>query len=353
MKGGGIAELHIRASAWYEENGLGIKALHHAAADDFERAARLVEADGTPLHLRGEMTPVLNWLKSLPKSRLDARPRLWVIYAGVLQAVGRFSSLEKVFQAAEAALQKDEPDAYARNLLGGLASLRATLLFGQHEIESGIVMARRALDLVHPTNFVTRAAATWALGRGYLMKGDRVAVDRAFAEALEIAQTSKSAIISLLATTGLGPALGLGGRKGGGDSAVALARQGREAMEEAGGTFVKLGQLLSTRVDLIPLAAADEFAKLQERVPHADPAEIRRLLETELKRPITEVFAEFEWQPIAAASIAQVRLARLHSGETVVAKVQRPGVADTIEQDLTIMTRLARMPRFRLLLLET
>jgi LuxR family maltose regulon positive regulatory protein len=84
-EGGDVAELHIRASAWYEENGLEIEALYHAvAANDFERAARLVEGDGNPLYHRGAVTPVLNWLESLPASLLDARPSLWVMYAEVL-----------------------------------------------------------------------------------------------------------------------------------------------------------------------------------------------------------------------------------------------------------------------------
>lgn len=156
--------------------------------------------------------------------------------------------------------------------------------------------------------------------------------------------TRRSAEITGIAVKhGLGPALGLTRRGGGGGDVGALARRGRDAMEEAGGTFVKLGQLLSTRVDLIPPSAAKEFTKLQEHVAPADPEAIRLLLETELERPVTEIFSEFEWQPIAAASIAQVHLARLHSGETVVVKVQRPGIADTIEQDLTIMARLARI----------
>jgi LuxR family maltose regulon positive regulatory protein len=200
-----VDELHIRASAWYENNDLEIEALRHAAAaNDFERAARLVEGEGAPLYLRGEMMPILNWLESLPKSQLDDRPSLWVIYAGVLQAVGRFASLEEVFQAAEAALQKNETDAAARNPLGAIASLRATLLLSQHEIESGIAEARRALDLARPNSFVIRAAATWALGRGYRMRGDRVLAGQAFAEALEISQATKSTMLSLLAITGLG-----------------------------------------------------------------------------------------------------------------------------------------------------
>src|SRR5437588_1426780 len=79
-EGGGVAELHRRASQWYEDQGLEIEAFHHAvAANDVERAARLVEGDGMPLQFRGAVIPVLQWLESLPKTVLDARPSLWVM----------------------------------------------------------------------------------------------------------------------------------------------------------------------------------------------------------------------------------------------------------------------------------
>lgn len=151
-----------------------------------------------------------------------------------------------------------------------------------------------------------------------------------------IQRTRRSAKITGIAVKhGLGPALGLTRRGGGGGDVGALAPRGRDAMEEAGGTFVKLGQLLSTRVDLIPPSAAKEFTKLQEHVAPADPEAIRLLLETELERPVTEIFSEFEWQPIAAASIAQVHLARLHSGETVSLNEGPPGLHRAVHRGCT------------------
>jgi LuxR family maltose regulon positive regulatory protein len=202
---GGVAELHIRASAWYEENGLEIEALHHAAAaNDFERAARLVEGDGTPLHFRGAVTPVLNWLESLPTSLLDARPSLWVMYAEALGSAGRFANVEEVLQAAEAALQDAKPDTHTQDLLGCIASLRATILIGQRQIESVIALSRRALDLLRPDNFPVRAATTWVLGYGYQLRGDRAAASQAFAEAVAISQATENTIVAILAITGLG-----------------------------------------------------------------------------------------------------------------------------------------------------
>ena len=85
-----MTELHIRASQWYEDNGLELEAFHHAAAaNDIERAERLIEGKGIPLHFRGAVTPVLDWLESLPTTVLDARPSLWVRYASTLLIDGQ------------------------------------------------------------------------------------------------------------------------------------------------------------------------------------------------------------------------------------------------------------------------
>ena len=109
MQARSVAELHIRASQWYEDNGLEIEAFQHAAAaNDVERAERLIEGEGVPLHFRGAGAPVLNWLESLPKTVLDARPSLWVTYASVLMMTGQHTAVEQKLQAAEAALQGTE-----------------------------------------------------------------------------------------------------------------------------------------------------------------------------------------------------------------------------------------------------
>jgi LuxR family maltose regulon positive regulatory protein len=200
-----VAELHIRASAWYEKNGLEIEALHHAAAaNDFERAARLVEGDGNPLYHRGAVTPVLNWLESLPASLLDARPSLWVMYAEVLMTRGRLASAEEKYQAAEAALQDAKQDAYTRDLLGRIANGRASLVSFQRQPERMIALSRRALDLLHPDNLAIRAAASLNLGYAYQLQGDRVAASQAFVEAIANGQTAGHIIVTMLATKCLG-----------------------------------------------------------------------------------------------------------------------------------------------------
>ena len=111
----------------------------------------------------------------------------------------------------------------------------------------------------------------------------------------------------------------------------------RLALEHLGPIFVKFGQVLSTRPDLIPPAYAQELAKLQDRVPPFDAELSRRQIEASLGRPIETLYAEFETLPVASASIAQVHKARLHSGEQVAVKVLRPNLLPVIEQDLALL----------------
>jgi ubiquinone biosynthesis protein len=117
----------------------------------------------------------------------------------------------------------------------------------------------------------------------------------------------------------------------------------RMAMEELGPTFIKLGQLLSTRPDVLPRPYIDEFRKLQDEVPALPVAEIKNQILRQLGRPVEKVCLEFIDEPIAAASIAQVHRAKLHSSEEVVFKVRRPGITRTVETDIDIMMGLAHL----------
>ncbi len=121
----------------------------------------------------------------------------------------------------------------------------------------------------------------------------------------------------------------------------------RQVFEEAGGVYVKIGQIAATRVDLVSPEICSELAKLQNRVP-AEPAErIAAVIEAELGGPVEAVFAEFDWEPLAAASIGQTYRARLHSGEAVVVKVQRPEIERVIERDLAALALLADLAERR------
>jgi predicted unusual protein kinase regulating ubiquinone biosynthesis (AarF/ABC1/UbiB family) len=107
-----------------------------------------------------------------------------------------------------------------------------------------------------------------------------------------------------------------------------------------GPTFVKIGQTLSTRVDLLPPAYVEALAQLQDRVPAFSPITAIEIIERELGQPLGQLYQEFEPQPIAAASLGQVHRARLHSGELVVVKVQRPGLEELFRLDFQILQQL-------------
>ncbi len=117
----------------------------------------------------------------------------------------------------------------------------------------------------------------------------------------------------------------------------------RRAMEEMGPTFIKFGQILATRVDLFPPEWIEEFEKLQDRVPPLPFKAIRKQLEEDLGLPVKEVFKYFEENPLAGASIAQVHRACLQDGTEVVVKIRRPAIRKTIDADLRLLERLAKI----------
>ncbi len=115
----------------------------------------------------------------------------------------------------------------------------------------------------------------------------------------------------------------------------------RLGLERLGPIFVKFGQVLSTRPDLVPEDLAQELAKLQDQVTPFDAAQSRSLIEQGLGQPLSQVFAQLDAEPVASASIAQVHFGRLHDGREVAVKVLRPGMQQVIEQDLALLHRLA------------
>lgn len=124
-----------------------------------------------------------------------------------------------------------------------------------------------------------------------------------------------------------------------------LARRYRLLAVELGGVLIKLGQYLSTRVDVLPLAVTDELAGLQDAVPGAGFESIRAQIEEDFGRPLAEVFPSFDREPLGAASLAQAHAARLPDGRDVVVKVLRPGIEVLVETDLRAIGRALRWLR--------
>ncbi|HVP20350.1 MAG TPA: LuxR C-terminal-related transcriptional regulator [Anaerolineaceae bacterium] len=201
----GVNEYHLRASQWYEDNGLEVEAFHHAAAaQDIIRVARLIEGHGMPLQFRGALGPVLQWLDAQPAAVLDSRPSLWVMYASACSMAGRLKDVEPKLQSAEMAMQGKEPDADTRNLIGHIAAIRALLAAFQNQVDAIISQSQRALEYLRPDNLAVRTATIWKLGIAYQLQGDRDAAARAYSDAISVSQASGNLVVLMSATSGLG-----------------------------------------------------------------------------------------------------------------------------------------------------
>jgi ubiquinone biosynthesis protein len=191
-----------------------------------------------------------------------------------------------------------------------------------------LARARTGLAAVpRPLRSLRRARAR--LGR--YAQISRIAVRYGFGRSLGLTETEDGMAEDGMAASGRAPV------------AVRL----RRALEECGGVFVKLGQVLSTRSDLLPAQAVAELSRLQDRVTQERREPMQSLVEAELGAGVDQVFAEFDWDPLAAASIGQAYRARLATGDRVIVKVQRPGIAEAVERDIDVLLELARSAESR------
>jgi LuxR family transcriptional regulator, maltose regulon positive regulatory protein len=204
-----VRDLHLRASQWYEEEGHGLEAFQHAAAaGDIDRAERLIEDGAIPLHLRSPVTAVLDWLESLPRVELEARPQLWWRYGSLMLVTGQTTGVEEKLQAAEAALQAHkqgaETDEGVRNLVGQVAAARSVLALTRYQTGEMLAQGRRALEHLAPESASSRSTALWTMGYAHLLEGDRSAARRSLTEAIAVSQASGALFTYVLATIGLG-----------------------------------------------------------------------------------------------------------------------------------------------------
>ena len=239
------------------------------------------------------------------------------------------------------------PVGLLRALLAGLLGFAAAYVLGRslraaqpgHEVV--FLTVALGVPLIVAMIFIVAAEALVPSGTGpqplEVIQGTR----RAIARSLRYSQISR-----IVVRHGLGPYLRERRHRTDADgSRAALALSLRRALEEGGVTFTKLGQLLSTRPDLLPDEFISELAHLQDRAEPERWEQVEEVITRSLGVPTGQVFAELDPEPAAAASIAQVHKARLRRGPSpdaeVAVKVQRPGIRGTVEQDLDIMQRMA------------
>jgi len=306
--GGGetnAAELHRRASQWYEENGLALDAFHHAtAANDIERADRLLAGKGMPLHFRGAVTPVLAWLASLPPEVLDTRPRLWVMYASALSMTGRLNEVEAKLLGAESALRGREMSADNRNLVGHIAAIRAFLAATKHDAETIIAQSQIALEYLHPDNLPVRTATAWKLGIAYHLRGEREAAAAAYEEAITAAERTGNLIVNVSARAGLGlvQESEMQLRAAEETYGAILAKVGGTFQPAAGEAHLGMARIRYERNDLAAARRhAEQSLRVAEQMQHADNPVLCRVFYTYLALAEGNVDA-------AAASVAQAEV---------------------------------------------
>jgi ubiquinone biosynthesis protein len=210
----------------------------------------------------------------------------------------------------------------------------------------GFVRAVVALSFV--STMLAAVGADLLARPGTLAKGDKAGlfvIPRPISDARErIDEVRRSReILAIISANGFAPAIGMRSRKRKREAIERLPTEVRlrRTLEECGGMFVKLGQVASTRSDVLPPNVIETLSQLQSQVTPEPPEAMKELIEQELGADVDEVFATFEWEPIAAASIGQVYRATLRTGEPVIVKAQRPRVAGLVDRDTKVLLRLA------------
>jgi LuxR family maltose regulon positive regulatory protein len=205
-KGNLISELHLRASYWFEENGLVLKAFDHAVkANDIDRAECLMEGNGMPLQYRGIVAPILNWLKSLSEETMNARPSLRVAYASTLTMLGKpVDNIEEILGNVEVDLESSEQDEISRDYIGQIAVIRAMLAIPRNQVDEILKQSNRALTYLHPDNLPLRTNAAWSLGYAFQLRGERSAAKEELKKALSISKASGNIMMSVATLTNLG-----------------------------------------------------------------------------------------------------------------------------------------------------
>lgn len=178
---------HLAASRWFLQEGLEIEAFEHAAAaEDYELALRIMEGGIMPLQFRGGVFPIMTWLATLSHDVLNQHPELWVNWASSLLVIGLVDGVADKVGAAERALQQRPTTSYEPEILGRIASIRATLAVTRHDPEDILTQAEIALNNLKPTNLSVRASITWATGYAHSLRREPELAEKAYAESLNV-----------------------------------------------------------------------------------------------------------------------------------------------------------------------
>jgi LuxR family transcriptional regulator, maltose regulon positive regulatory protein len=199
------APLHLRASAWYEAQGMIKQALHHAvAAGDTQRAIQVVQGNGMPLYFLEDAEPVLQWLQNQPAAFLDAHPPLWLMLAWSYLATSQHSQMQAPMIGAEAAIELAVGHPAYRSWRGELNAVRAWEAVARCDPAAIAREATLALEWLPQDNLAVRTTAHCALGVAHQFSGDRLAAKRVYAEVVPMAQACGNRMFTIVACIALG-----------------------------------------------------------------------------------------------------------------------------------------------------
>lgn len=259
---GRIKELHLRAAAWYERNGLSSEAVGHAlSAGDHDRAADLAERAADEVSFRGETVTLLRWLRALPVEAKRRRPRLLLEHATALMVVGRLEDVEPLLREAEHAAGEGSAEdqqldqLHRRYLLGYAAAIRSWRANLLGDPQDGIEFARRALALLPEHDPRPRIIAGFSLAAAYRYADDLEAASAAFARTAELARAAGNTYAALRAVARQAELQVARGRLREADDVLqralrSAAERGDASLPAAGEVHIAVGELLYERNDL-------------------------------------------------------------------------------------------------------
>ena len=200
-QGARIPEFHLRASQWYEDQGLLTEAIGHALdAEDFLRAVDLVEqaSEGT-LWRDGQATTLLNWIDSLPEDLVLSRPELCLFQAWGRFTTGQWEAVDPLLEAVELSIGDDQDAAESDRMIGEVGAIRSGISYESGEMERSIELARQALSLLPKGNLTLMGVVTFNLGLGYFFSGDVPRARQTYANASAICHAVGNQTVELLA----------------------------------------------------------------------------------------------------------------------------------------------------------
>lgn len=198
-----IPNLHLRAAAWCQANGLNEEALRYTiAAGELEQAGKFIEQNASGMLRRGEIATLLNWVEKLPSEILEANPWLCLYYATALTLTGQIQAVEPLFQTAEAQINK-VPAGERMALLGEMAAMRAYIAARTGDIPATIRLAQEALGSLPEEDLTVRCVVAYTLGNAYLLMRNTQEAARAFSEATQMGEAAGNIFLAAAATCGL------------------------------------------------------------------------------------------------------------------------------------------------------